>query len=65
MLDLFGNPVPRLGARGPEHRHTIALVLRRAQTGQVVDRRPKSEERVDDDASDGFFVCQADGFAQQ
>src|SRR6516164_3027608 len=25
LLDLFVNPVPRLGSRGPEHRHAIAL----------------------------------------
>jgi hypothetical protein len=56
-----GDPVPRLGASGPEHRHAIALVPRGTQACQVVDRRPKSEERVDEDASDGFFVGQADG----
>jgi hypothetical protein len=57
LLDLFVNPVPRLGARGPEHRHAIALVPPGTQAGQVVDRRPKSKERVDEDASDGFFVA--------
>ena len=41
------NPMSRLGARRPEHRHAIALVPRGTQACQVVDRRPKSEERVD------------------
>ena len=61
LLDLLVNPVPRLGARGAEYRHTIALVPRWTQTGQVIDRGPKSEERVDENASNGFFVGQADG----
>ena len=60
-LALLVNPVPRLGARGSEHRHAITVVPRWTQAAQVVDRRPKPEERVDEDASDGFFVGQADG----
>jgi len=55
LLDFLVNPVARLGARGSEHRHAIAVVPRWTQAAQVVDRRPKPEERVDEDASDGFL----------
>ena len=53
--------VARLRARRPEHRHAIALVPRWTQAAQIVDRRPKSEERVNQDPSNGFLICQADG----
>jgi hypothetical protein len=43
------------------HGHAIALMPRRPQASEIVERRPKSEERVNKDASDGFFVGQADG----
>jgi hypothetical protein len=45
LLGLLVNPVPGLGARGPKHRHAMVL----------------AEERIDEDASDGFHVGQADG----
>ena len=61
LLDLIINPVPWLGARRPEYSHAIALASRRTQAGQVVYRGPKSEERVDENALDSFFVGKADG----
>ena len=44
LLDFLVNPVARLGARGSEHRHAIAVVPRWTQAAQVVDCRksPKS-----------------------
>ena len=47
LVDLFVNPVPRLRARGPEHRHAIALVLRRRRRVRLltVAQSPKSVSR--------------------
>src|SRR6516225_1604563 len=60
LLDLVINPVPWLGARRPEYSHAIALASRRTQAGQVVYGGPKSEERVDENALDSFFIGKAD-----
>ena len=59
-LHLLVDPVARIGARGPEDRDPEALALRGTQARKVVDRRPQTEERVDEDALHAFLVVEAD-----
>src|SRR5215471_448495 len=59
-LRRFITKAARLDARGSEDRHTITIVARRAQPGQLVNHVPEPQDGFDEYLFDALFIGKTD-----